>query len=182
MKEKKEIEMTENNEKMEQTPEETLPVNETLEELAPEETIPDDGQTETAPALEALETPSETLQDSLAINASLGDFYTQDEFYAGFKGCFEFAGERTGLKSLPIKENQELGARKTSDKLYEMAVKYPVFHFLIDKKSGWLYDASLIALFVYSKTDEVLQEKKQVGLKGWFKGKWQQWRQKKANA
>lgn len=100
---------------------------------------------------------------------------TREQFEVGFIGAFDVAGELTGLKSFPVKEYERPGAIKTADKLYQIALKYPVFRFLVDRKSYWLYDFSLIAGFIAMKTNDVLEEKFNVSIKtklfGWLKWK-----------
>lgn len=106
---------------------------------------------------------------------NLEDVVTQEDFYNGFKGVFAFAGECTATKSLPIQAHEEQGARRTSDKLYEMALKYPFLRFMIDAKSTWLADVTLIGLFVYGKTNAVLEEKTGYGLNKIIFGRLGKW-------
>lgn len=87
-----------------------------------------------------------------------------EEFTSGFINAFNIAGDVTGLKSFPIKEKERLGAEKTAEKLYKIALKYPAFQFLIARKSYWLYDFSLIAGFVAMKTNDIVEEKLGVSL------------------
>ena len=98
---------------------------------------------------------------------------TLDGFQNGFIAAFDVAGDLTGLKSFPVKDYERAGALKTAEKLYTIALKYPAFRFLIDRKSYWLYDWSLIAGFVAMKTNDVLEEKFNYSMKnkifGWLK-------------
>lgn len=128
-----------------------------------------DGMTEQIPPFApVLETP-ETMTNS---EYSDCDTYTLDEFKAGFSGAFEVAGDITGVQSFKIKEHERAGADKTAEKLYFAATRWPALHFMISKKTFWLYDASLIAMFVFGKTADVSEEVFKVSIRkkvlSWF--------------
>ena len=108
-------------------------------------------------------------------DSGLNDVITQEDFYNGFKSVFAFAGEYTATNSLTIQSHEEQGARRTSDKLYEMALKYPFLRFMIDTKTTWLADASLIGLFVYGKPNAVFDEKTGYGLNKIIFGRLGKW-------
>lgn len=90
---------------------------------------------------------------------AFSNFYTPDEFYLTFKSVFQFAGDRTGIQSLPIKESEERGARITSDRIYEMAEKYAFLNFLIDKTTSRLAETILMIQFLAFKSADVYKEK-----------------------
>lgn len=140
----------------------------------------DDGITTQIPApniSEAMAAIRETgtSPDGGMCDTALSDVVSRDEFYDGFKSMFAFAGECTQTQCLPIQAHEERGARRTSDKLYGMAVKYPFLRFMIDAKTTWLADASLIGLFVYGKTNAVLEEKTGYGLNKIIFGRLGKW-------
>ena len=98
-------------------------------------------------------------------------FYTEDEFYEQFKSCFQLAGDMSGIKALPIKQNEEVQARATANRIYAMATKYKVFNFIIDRRSSSVGEVILMAQFVYMKAGAVYEEKKgeKLGVKIWSK-------------
>ena len=122
------------------------------------------------------ETPTTpTLGTSGACDLGLDDFYTRDEFYECFKSGFQFAGDTLKIQSLPIRPEEELGARKTADKLYNAASKYKFLEFMINKKSGWIADTALVVLFVTRKTKDVIEEKASETVKKKFFGGLLKW-------
>ena len=86
-------------------------------------------------------------------------FYTPDEFYKAFKSVFQFGGDRLGIESLPIKPSEEVGARITSDRIYEMAEKYAFLRFIIDKRSTRVGETILMIQFLAFKAGDVYREK-----------------------
>ena len=138
----------------------------------------DDGITTTVPPLpEQMPNTPETPADGGMFNFKplATDIIGPDEFYAGFKSAFSFTGEWCNIKSMPIQSHEEVGARRTSDKLYEMAQKYPFLRFMIKTESTWLADVSLIGLFVYGKTNAILEEKAGFGLNRIIFGRFYKW-------
>ncbi len=138
----------------------------------------DDGEIANVPPINEMETQEQMEQIPPiggTFEAGLNDIITPDDFYNGFKSVFAFAGEYTSTQSLPIQAHEEQGARRTSDKLYEMALKYPFLRFMIDTKTSWLADVSLISLFVYGKTNAVLEEKTGYGLNKIIFGRLGKW-------
>lgn len=98
-------------------------------------------------------------------------YYTEDEFYEQFKSCFKLAGDMSGIEALPIKQNEEIPARATANRIYAMATKYKVFNFIIDRRSSTVGEVILMAQFVYMKAGAVYEEKKgeKLGVKIWSK-------------
>lgn len=135
------------------------------------ELIPDDGlPPQSNQATE--QGPSEIYSEPLGFDSP---FFTEDEFFEGFKGAFGLAADITHLKSFEITETELNGAKATSKRIYLLCNKYPFLNFIIDRRSGWLGEAVLIGSFVYGKTDAVLTEKAGFGLKSLIKekvGKW----------
>lgn len=135
----------------------------------------DDGDLTIAPKLP--DNPEMGIPTGGICEPEVGDFLSEEEFYAGFKQVFQFAGEWTNTESLPIKQNEEPGARKTSEKLYQMAKKYRFLNFLVSKQSTWLADAALIGVFVYGKANAVIEEKTKLSITNMIFGKLK-WKQK----
>ena len=77
----------------------------------------------------------------------------------------------SGIKALPIKQNEEIQARTTANRIYAMAQKYKVFNFIIDRRSSSVGEVILMAQFVYMKAGAVYEEKKgeKLGVKIWSK-------------
>lgn len=105
-------------------------------------------------------------QQSEVLTSDFGRFYTEEEFYLQFKSIFQFAGDRTGIKALPIKESEERGARITANRIYEMAEKYAFLNFLIDKTTSRLAETILMIQFLAFKSADVYKEKANRSLGG----------------
>ena len=83
---------------------------------------------------------------------------TKEEFTAHFIEIFNFAGEFWNIPDLKVDRNKQfdfLGATTTASKLYNMAQRYPLLHFLVEPSGGWFGDAWLIGWFVYAKSNAV---------------------------
>lgn len=170
--------MEEQNKQPEQVPEQTT-------QQAQEPNLNQQQQTTEQPfpeqAAEQYKQPEQTQQTENQTAATFSGGYdadgvlTLEGFQAGFIGAFDVAGDITGLKSFPVKDYERAGALKTAEKLYYIALKYPAFRFLVDRRSYWLYDFSLIAGFIAMKTNDVIEEKFKVSIKsklfGWLKWK-----------
>lgn len=92
--------------------------------------------------------------------ADVSNIYSKDEFYEVFKSVFAWGGDVFKIQSLPISESEELGARATSNKVYEWAEKYKFFHFCIEKNNGKLAESILVISFIISKINKIAEEKK----------------------
>ena len=159
---------------MEQT--EQIPQMET-EQMPPMPKLDDGWTSPIAPPPEDVQAPTEAIQttsgtEGVAFSSKpQSPYYTEDEFYEQFKSCFQLAGDMSGIKSLPIKQNEEIQARATAHRIYLMATKYKVFNFLIDRRSSAVGEIVLMAQFVYMKANAVYEEKKgeKLGSKLWSK-------------
>lgn len=118
-----------------------------------------DGQIMTTEQVQALQQPEQTNQLNVDSISDFSRFYTPEEFYEQFKSVFQFAGDRTGIQSLPIKEGEERGARITSDRIYEMAEKYAFLNFIIDKTTSRLAETILMIQFLAFKSADIYNEK-----------------------
>lgn len=81
-----------------------------------------------------------------------------DEFQKIFFSAFDMAADIWKIDGLKIDQSQKIelaGATVSARKLYNMALKYPALHFLIDPAGGWLGDWALISVFVYKKSNAV---------------------------
>lgn len=131
-----------------------------------------DGQTDNLPPIQPLTVEqaqaTATNQTATISLSGLSDsnFYTKEEFYEQFKSVFQFGGDTLGLESLPIKPNEEMGARATASRIYEMAEKYKFLRFMIDKRSTRLGETILMIQFLTSKAGAVYYEKRKQKLGG----------------
>lgn len=153
-----------------------MPETNAIQEV--EEMKLDDGMTpppEEVP--EAISQPGTYPEAGLTFEISDPDIYTEEEFYEAFKSCFAFAGDVSHLKSFAIRDEgiEGRGARCTSNRLYQLAGRYKFLHFMIDRRSGWLADATLIGLFVSMKANAVVEEATNLSLKDVLKGKVKSW-------
>lgn len=92
--------------------------------------------------------------------ADVSDVYSYEEFYEVFKSVFAWGGDVFKIQSLPISASEEMGARATSNKVYEWAEKYKFFHFCIEKNNGKLAESILVISFIISKINKIAEEKK----------------------
>ena len=133
------------------------------EELPPMPKL-DDGWTGQIPPPEEIQpeatTPTSGMEGVESSKKTQSQYYDEDEFYEQFKSCFKLAGDMSGIKSLPIQQNEEIPARATANRIYAMATKYKVFNFLIDRRSSSVGEVILMAQFVYMKANAVYEEKK----------------------
>ena len=129
-----------------------------------------DGQTENLPPIQPLTVEQATATNptgkTLPLGLSDSNFYTKEEFYEQFKSVFQFGGDTFSLESLPIKQNEEAGARATASRIYEMAEKYKFLRFMIDKRSTRLGETILMIQFLTSKAGAVYYEKRKQKLGG----------------
>ncbi len=83
---------------------------------------------------------------------------TEDEFSGRFNELFDMFGDIWNMPEFKINQEKTLevaGAKLTSNKLYHLAQKYPLMHFLIEPSGGWFGDFWLISVFCWSKADVV---------------------------
>ena len=149
--------------------------------MQPEQIMPEisDGMTDNLQPLpeQTIIQPEQIMQSDHMMNgtatAECSNFYTKAEFYEQFKSLFQFAGDTLQVQSLPIKPNEEVGAKVTSDRIYNMAEKYAFLRFLIDKRSTKLGETILMIQFLTSKASAVYKEKRnrKLGLDLWQKFK-----------
>ena len=92
--------------------------------------------------------------------ADVSNVYSKEEFYDVFKSVFAWGGDVFKIQSLPISASEEMGARATSNKVYEWAEKYKFFHFCIEKNNGKLAESILMISFIISKINKIAEEKK----------------------
>ncbi len=83
---------------------------------------------------------------------------SEEEFSTRFNEMFDMFGDIWNMPEFKINQEKTLevaGAKLTSSKLYNLAQKYPLMHFLIEPSGGWFGDFWLISMFCYSKADVV---------------------------
>lgn len=81
-----------------------------------------------------------------------------EEFNQRFTELFDMFGDIWDMPEFKINQEKTLevaGAKLTSNKLYNLAQKYPLIHFLIEPSGGWFGDFWLISVFCWSKADVV---------------------------
>lgn len=149
--------------------------------IQPEQIMPEisDGMTENLqplPEQTIIQPEQMTTSDHMmtgTATAECSSYYTKAEFYEQFKSLFQFTGDTLQVQSLPIKPNEEVGAKVTSDRIYNMAEKYAFLRFLIDKRSTRLGETILMIQFLTSKASAVYKEKRnrKLGLDLWQKFK-----------
>lgn len=142
-----------------------------------EEVKLDDGMTPPEVMSETNGQSGTSPEAGLIFEISDRDIFSEEEFYEAFKSCFEFAGDVSHLKSFAIRDEgiEGRGARCTSNRLYGLASRYKFLHFMIDRRSGWLADATLIGLFVSMKANAIVEEAAHLSLKDVLKGRLKQW-------
>ncbi len=81
-----------------------------------------------------------------------------NEFNQRFTELFDMCGDIWNIPEFKINQEKTLevaGAKLTANKLYNLAQKYPLMHFLIEPSGGWFGDFWLIGVFCWSKADVV---------------------------
>ncbi|MBP3687004.1 MAG: hypothetical protein J6J35_01415 [Alphaproteobacteria bacterium] len=81
-----------------------------------------------------------------------------EEFNQRFIEMFDMFGDIWDMPEFKINHEKTLevaGAKLTAGKLYNLAQKYPLMHFLIEPSGGWFGDFWLIGVFCWSKADIV---------------------------
>ncbi len=83
---------------------------------------------------------------------------SEEEFSTRFNELFDMFSDIWDIPEFKINQEKTLevaGAKLTSNKLYNLAQKYPLIHFLIEPSGGWFGDFWLISIFCWSKADVV---------------------------
>lgn len=87
-----------------------------------------------------------------------GGIITKEEFTQHFFDFFNIVGDFWDMEDFKIdtqKSFEVAGATVTAEKMYNMALKYPLMHFLVEPSGGWFGDAWLIGWFIYGKSNAV---------------------------
>ncbi len=102
----------------------------------------------------------------------ISDITSKEEFTTRFIELFDMAGDFWKMPDFKINKEKQfevLGATVTAEKLYQMALKYPMLHFLVEPCGGWFGDAWLIGWFIYGKSNIVSRKIDGLSLSGRLK-------------
>lgn len=100
---------------------------------------------------EEFDTIKETVLDE---TSQIPAILTQEEFVHRFNEMFDMCGDIWDMPEFKINHEKALefaGAKVTADKLYNLANKYPLMHFLIEPSGGWFGDFWLMGMFCWGK-------------------------------
>lgn len=87
------------------------------------------------------------------------EFLSPDQFFEGvFVPLHAVPGAVFQLQSLPIASHERQSARAASDALYETALEFPMFHFLIKPENIWVQRALAIGAYAIPKAQAVAME------------------------
>lgn len=81
---------------------------------------------------------------------------TPEEFEKYFFEFFGLVGEFWKIDGFAIDVNKPFevaGAKVSAKKLYSMAERYKMLHFLIEPTGGWFGDFIMVGIFAYAKAD-----------------------------
>lgn len=85
-----------------------------------------------------------------AANENAAGLLTKDQFWEGFRGCFNVGQQVTALESLGVPAN-DMGARAASDAVYDIALETEYLRFLIQPGNVWVQRALVIGAFTFPK-------------------------------
>ena len=103
-------------------------------------------------------------QMTTTIGSKEDPLYTREEFYQAFKSVFQYCGDQFDIKSMPIRPEEEQGARVTANRIYDMAEKYAFMRFMINKNSSRVLETILMIQFITGKASAVWKEKTNMSL------------------
>lgn len=136
-------------------------------------TILDDGEDLTQKAaaefVETIEAQAEQAKEAAAPVASV---ITPDEFEKHFFEIFDICGDLWGMPEFKVQRDKPFevaGAKVSAAKLYNMAQKYKMLHFLIEPCGGWFGDTIAIACFAGAKANILCKKYTGNGLTGYLK-------------
>ncbi len=95
-----------------------------------------------------------------------------DDFEKHFFEIFDIVGDLWNMPEFKIQQNKPFeiaGAKVSAAKLYSMAQKYKMLHFLIEPAGGWFGDMIAISCFVGAKANIVCKKYTGNGLTGYLR-------------
>ena len=95
-----------------------------------------------------------------------------DDFEKHFFEIFDIVGDLWNMPEFKIQQNKPFeiaGAKVSAVKLYSMAQKYKMLHFLIEPAGGWFGDMIAISCFVGAKANIVCKKYTGNGLTGYLR-------------
>lgn len=136
-------------------------------------TILDDGEDLTQKAaaefVETIEAQAEQAKEAAAPVASV---LTPAEFEQHFFELFDICGDLWDMPDFKVQRDKPFevaGAKVSAAKLYNMAQKYKMLHFLIEPCGGWFGDTIAIACFAGAKANILCRKYTGNGLTGYLK-------------
>lgn len=90
----------------------------------------------------------------------IGNVLTPEQFEKHFIELFDIVGDLWDMPDFKLNRDKPFevaGAKVSAAKLYLMANKYPMLHFLIEPCGGWFGDTIAIACFVGAKANVACQ-------------------------
>lgn len=153
------------------------------ETITPEEVQLSDGQTDSIPTPETIQS-LDGLQNGLSqmmTTTNSGRYYTKDEFEEVFKSFFDFLKDPTAAGDV-FGTIEEKGRNLAAGRVFDIAQKYRWLNWLIDKQTAVLHDCALISIWAAVETNTIvlnwtgisLFSKVQIWLKGKIKTKAEQ--------
>lgn len=97
---------------------------------------------------------------------------SSEDFEKHFFEIFDIVGDLWDMPEFKIQSNKPFevaGAKVSSAKLYNMAQKYKILHFLIEPAGGWFGDMVAISCFVGAKANIVCKKYTGNGLTGYLR-------------
>lgn len=139
--------------------------------------IIDDGEDLTAKAAAEFEQTIEQAQAASAATAPeatapAAKVLTPEQFEQHFFEVFDIAGDLWDMPDFKIQRDKPFevaGAKVSAAKLYYMAEKYKMLHFLIEPCGGWFGDCVAIACFAGAKANILCRKYTGNGLTGYLK-------------
>ena len=137
--------------------------------------IIDDGEKLTdKKAAEFIETIEKAAEQPAADNAApqVAAVLSPEEFEQHFFELFDICGDLWDMPEFKIQHDKPFevaGAKVSAAKLYFMAQKYKMLHFLIEPCGGWFGDTIAIACFAGAKANIVCKKYTGNGLTGYLR-------------
>ena len=138
--------------------------------------IIDDGESltdkKTAEFIETIEKSAQTSTSAEKGPEVTPATLTPDQFEQHFFELFDIVGDLWDIPDFKIQHDKPFevaGAKVSAAKLYLMAQKYKMLHFLIEPCGGWFGDTIAIACFASAKANIICRKYTGAGLSGYLK-------------